>query len=302
MGKDRHAKKKREREALAARGGPSTDLDERVTCYYCDKEYANETTLINHQKNVHFKCEECHRKVSGVTGLQVHCQTVHRSELERIPGAIEGRESIDVEVYGMAGVPRGFLDEMMKKRLRPNPSGLPPGHSAPPFGTAVGAPPFTTMDIPSTFPISRPGPQPSIAMSGIQGEIPPSDGTFLAGAKTKGKAKQSSAISIKLTTSTFENERNFDKERDESKEENKEEKGKQGKPSRWGKEDKQHFAGLGDAIGSSESSDKKAAAMLNDENENDTTVEKRLSALSHKPVTLTVRHDTAVGTHEEGEV
>ena len=54
MGKDRHAKKKREREALATQGLGAVELDERVTCYYCDKEYANETTLINHQKNVHF--------------------------------------------------------------------------------------------------------------------------------------------------------------------------------------------------------------------------------------------------------
>lgn len=121
MGKDRHAKKKREKALALAQGGQQ-EVDERCTCYYCDKEYANETTLINHQKNVHFKCEECHKKVSGVTGLDIHCKTVHRTALDKIPGAIEGRDSVDIEVYGMAGSPLTSLMKWLEKE-REQPSG-----------------------------------------------------------------------------------------------------------------------------------------------------------------------------------
>jgi hypothetical protein len=306
MGKDRHAKKKREREALAAQGGGlGGEVDERVTCYYCEKEYANETTLINHQKNVHFKCEECHRKVSGITGLQIHCQTVHRTELERVPAAIEGRESIDVEVYGMAGVPRGFLDDMVKKRLRPDLWGQPPANTIAPFGTTVGAPSSTAMDLPSAFPIAQPGVAPGFAVSDIPGPLPPADGAFITGVRAKGKAKHSSAISIKLTTSKLDNDEVSDMARgegDDVKEEKENDKEKEKeRPSRWDIQGGQHDGGLDEVAHSTKSIVGTPTAALDERVEDGIRGGQSPASALNRPITLPVQHNTACEEGEEGE-
>ena len=97
---------------------------------------------------------------------------------------------------------RMALDDMMRKRMRPD-SWVPPagGHIPPP-----------TMGIPGAFAMAQPAPPSGFAINGIPGLPAPegADGAFVTGVK---KAKQSSsAISFKLITSKLDNEEEEDEQ------------------------------------------------------------------------------------------
>lgn len=59
--------------------------------------------MIQHQKAKHFKCHLCNKKLFTGPGLSIHCMQVHKETIDKIPGAIPGRDGIDIEVYGMEG-------------------------------------------------------------------------------------------------------------------------------------------------------------------------------------------------------
>ena len=52
-----------------------------IFCYYCNKTYDNEKTLIQHQKAKHFKCPKCNRKNMTSLALKRHIKE-HREVLE----------------------------------------------------------------------------------------------------------------------------------------------------------------------------------------------------------------------------
>eukprot|EP01023_Acetabularia_acetabulum_P006277 TRINITY_DN12624_c0_g1_i2.p1 TRINITY_DN12624_c0_g1~~TRINITY_DN12624_c0_g1_i2.p1 ORF type:complete len:350 (-),score=50.21 TRINITY_DN12624_c0_g1_i2:317-1252(-) len=94
-----------------------------VWCYYCDRQFADEATLIQHQKAKHFKCESCGKKLSGISGLTIHASQVHKINMSLVPNAKPGRDSVQKEVFGMAGVPPGMrpggdFDEQAAKRVK----------------------------------------------------------------------------------------------------------------------------------------------------------------------------------------
>lgn len=90
-------KKRREEGAEAA--------PRRIYCYYCDRNFDEEKVLILHQKARHFKCQLCHKKLNTASGMVIHAMQVHKEKLEAVPNAKAGRESVDLEIYGMQGVP-----------------------------------------------------------------------------------------------------------------------------------------------------------------------------------------------------
>ncbi|RVW15745.1 Protein suppressor of FRI 4 [Vitis vinifera] len=110
----------------------------KVWCYYCDREFEDEKILVQHQKAKHFKCHVCHKKLSTAGGMVIHVlQAAHPwfplidlpwgSEppleyassipieiwniqlLYRVPNAKPGRESTEIEIYGMEGIPHEIL-------------------------------------------------------------------------------------------------------------------------------------------------------------------------------------------------
>ena len=70
MGKNNKKKKKRSEEVT-------------FWCYYCDRIFKDEGTLIQHQKAKHFRCSACTKKLNTAQGLQVHCEQVHKINVER---------------------------------------------------------------------------------------------------------------------------------------------------------------------------------------------------------------------------
>uniref|UniRef100_A0A7E4ZZ15 C2H2-type domain-containing protein n=1 Tax=Panagrellus redivivus TaxID=6233 RepID=A0A7E4ZZ15_PANRE len=113
-------------------------------CWYCNREFEDEKILIQHQKAKHFKCPTCNKKLFTGPGLVIHCMQVHKETIEKIPAAIPGRDSIDVEVYGMEGIPDVPGDSAPTASKQPKlssipvpPSGMPPM----PYGAPPGGPP-----------------------------------------------------------------------------------------------------------------------------------------------------------------
>jgi len=74
-------------------------------CWYCNRDFEDEKVLIQHQKAKHFKCVTCHKKLSSTRGMVIHASQVHNEEVTKVPNALPGRDSTDIEVYGMDGIP-----------------------------------------------------------------------------------------------------------------------------------------------------------------------------------------------------
>lgn len=117
-------------------------------CWYCNREFEDEKILIQHQKAKHFKCHICGKKLFTGPGLSIHCMQVHKETIDKIPAALPGRDSVEIEVYGMEGIPpdddRDGPPQAKHPKLPtssiPTPS-MPPV-SAPPFGMPGMVPPF----------------------------------------------------------------------------------------------------------------------------------------------------------------
>ncbi|KAE9029078.1 hypothetical protein PR003_g543 [Phytophthora rubi] len=149
--------------------GGEAPQQRRIFCYYCDRNFDDEKVLILHQKARHFKCPTCYKKLSTVSGMLIHTQQVHKESLKSIPNAKPGKESVDVEVYGMEGVPDADGGVTKKPRLDahgPPMMGGYPGRGMPPPPFIGGRPP-PPMQYPGGGMPMRPPPP------GIGGAIPP---------------------------------------------------------------------------------------------------------------------------------
>lgn len=80
-------------------------------CWYCNREFDDDKILVQHQRAKHYKCPFCHKKLYSGPGLTVHCIQVHKEKLDRIPEALPNRNSVDIDIYGMQGVPEEDLRE-----------------------------------------------------------------------------------------------------------------------------------------------------------------------------------------------
>lgn len=83
--------------------------NDKVFCYYCDREFDDEKILVQHQKAKHFKCHVCNKKLSTAGGMVIHVLQVHKENVTKVPNAKPGRESTEIEIYGMQGIPADVL-------------------------------------------------------------------------------------------------------------------------------------------------------------------------------------------------
>ncbi|ELU03228.1 hypothetical protein CAPTEDRAFT_162061 [Capitella teleta] len=86
-------------------------------CWYCNREFDDEKILIQHQKAKHFKCHICHKKLYTGPGLSIHCMQVHKEKVEKVPNSVPGRHSIEIEIYGMEGIPEEDMKSHEHQKL-----------------------------------------------------------------------------------------------------------------------------------------------------------------------------------------
>jgi hypothetical protein len=154
-------------------------------CWYCNREFDDEKILIQHQKAKHFKCHICHKKLYTGPGLSIHCMQVHKETIDKVPNSMPNRGNIEIEIYGMEGIPPedarehernkgsvGPLDDddgpETKRSRSDSPSsvltGTPPGSMTPGLGVVSAGPP----GIP-TATMTLPGMTGMVGMPGMQG-------------------------------------------------------------------------------------------------------------------------------------
>ncbi|KAH0538993.1 hypothetical protein FGG08_004442 [Glutinoglossum americanum] len=92
------------------RGHPDAEeILARPWCYYCERDFDDLKILISHQKAKHFKCERCGRRLNTAGGLSVHMNQVHKETLTTVENALPNRANLDVEIFGMEGIPEEVL-------------------------------------------------------------------------------------------------------------------------------------------------------------------------------------------------
>ena len=85
-------------------------------CWYCNREFDDENVLVYHQKTKHFKCHVCQKRLFSGPGLVTHCMQVHKETVEKVPNALPNRDSIELEIYGMGGIPEEDKKERERKK------------------------------------------------------------------------------------------------------------------------------------------------------------------------------------------
>ncbi|KAM0747477.1 hypothetical protein T439DRAFT_328717 [Meredithblackwellia eburnea MCA 4105] len=78
-------------------------------CWYCERTFEDDKVLLQHQKAKHFRCPHCPRRLNTAGGLAVHIDQVHKTTTDKIENALPGRDSFDIEIYGMEGIPAADL-------------------------------------------------------------------------------------------------------------------------------------------------------------------------------------------------
>lgn len=77
----------------------------RFWCYFCNKGFATEEQLFNHQKMIHWRCPKCGAIKFSSKQLMSHVSKAHKEILKKVPNAIEGRDNPNNNVRGMDGIP-----------------------------------------------------------------------------------------------------------------------------------------------------------------------------------------------------
>lgn len=74
----------------------------KLECWYCQRQFDDEHTMVTHMRAKHFKCATCKKKLNTANGLKIHLFSVHNQSLQRVPNAIAGRDSIDADADAAA--------------------------------------------------------------------------------------------------------------------------------------------------------------------------------------------------------
>ncbi|GAA5900038.1 hypothetical protein JCM8208_005574 [Rhodotorula glutinis] len=115
---------------MAKKKSKTKRIADMAWCWYCDRTFEDQRVLLSHQKAKHFRCPMCPRRLNTAGGLGVHLDQVHKVGTDKIENALPGRESFDIEIYGMEGIPAGDLAAWKRRTAEelglPNPDDLKP--------------------------------------------------------------------------------------------------------------------------------------------------------------------------------
>jgi hypothetical protein len=89
----------------------------RPFCFYCEKSFKNEVILHHHQKAKHFSCPKCPKKFSSIDSMIQHAKSQHNENIERVPAANAGRDSVALKIFGMQGVPRMEIENWINRSV-----------------------------------------------------------------------------------------------------------------------------------------------------------------------------------------
>ncbi|KAK9768104.1 hypothetical protein K7432_001551 [Basidiobolus ranarum] len=135
----------------------------RPWCWYCERDFDDEKVLIQHQKAKHFKCPHCSKKLNTAGGMVVHVAQVHKETISKVPNALKGRESTDIEIFGMEGIPeedqiahlQAIEGDNPSKKLKSSDS--TPEIQTPPIAMSGYPPPVGVSYVPRPPPAAYPG-------------------------------------------------------------------------------------------------------------------------------------------------
>ncbi|KAJ1996751.1 hypothetical protein GGI04_005661, partial [Coemansia thaxteri] len=126
----------------------SKRMEVKPWCWYCEREFEDEKVLVQHQKAKHFKCHICSKRLNTARGMFVHVVQVHKENITRVPNAMHGRDSADLEIFGSEGIPHEDVvdyenrmhermgEPTLKRQRYPNDSFGSAGGSGGPYGGA----------------------------------------------------------------------------------------------------------------------------------------------------------------------
>lgn len=73
--------------------------------------------LHHHQKAKHFSCPKCPKKFSSIDSMLQHAKSQHNENIEKVPSATAGRDSVAMKIFGMQGVPRVEVESWISKSV-----------------------------------------------------------------------------------------------------------------------------------------------------------------------------------------
>ncbi len=86
------------------------ELLKRQWCYYRERDFDDQQVPQTHQREMHFHCDNCNRRLNTANVLAVHTQQVHKAQITQIRDAIDGRESSSMEIFGTVGIPADLAE------------------------------------------------------------------------------------------------------------------------------------------------------------------------------------------------
>lgn len=141
------------------RGHPDVeDILARPWCYYCERDFEDLKLLISHQKAKHFKCDRCGKRLNTAGGLSVHMNQVHKETLNSVENALPNRQGLDIEIFGMEGVPEDILQQHHQRIITNFYTAQAERHAAtgnPPPGQSGGQGPAKKIKIESSDEIKK---------------------------------------------------------------------------------------------------------------------------------------------------
>jgi len=150
-------------------------------CWYCNRIFDDEKILIQHQKAKHFKCHICHKKLYTGPGLSIHCMQVHKETLDKVPNSAPTRGNIEIEIYGMEGIPeadlkahesRGDDDDDRRDKSDSPAVPTPPLQAGPQLPAGMGGVPPGMVQMPGMRPPFMGGPGMGWGVPGGPGMMP----------------------------------------------------------------------------------------------------------------------------------
>ncbi|KAK2963231.1 putative Protein SUPPRESSOR OF FRI 4 [Blattamonas nauphoetae] len=92
-----------------------TKILKKPWCWYCDRVFSDMKVLVDHQKAKHFRCTHCPKRFNSVPALVLHERDIHKCTMTRVLNANPGTDRIDLEIYGMEGVPEEDIQKHKDK-------------------------------------------------------------------------------------------------------------------------------------------------------------------------------------------